>query len=221
MSSENPGFDRERELARLLAKANLHRLRGELLEAEDTCRQALQINPQDVLMREMLGDALSDAGKLKAALAEYRTALDYAPGKESLERKFAKVTLGIADQEREKSIAQDMLLNPHKYAPKERSPVVAFISSVVPGLGQFYNGEIVKAAVIFGTFLLFVLSYAFLQSEYPPGMIRDLPSFLYLTNPVVKMTGWVFIIAYLYGLIDAPVTAGKTIRKPAGDEKPR
>jgi len=221
MSSENPGFDRERELARLLAKANLHRLRGQPLEAEDTCRQALQLNPEDVLIREMLGDALSDAGKLKAALAEYRTALDHAPGKESLEKKFAKVTLGIADQEREKTMAQDMMLNPHKYAPRERSPVVAFISSVVPGLGQLYNGEIVKAAVIFGTFLLFILSYAFLQRGYPAGSITDLSSFLYFTSPVVQMTGLVFIIAYLYGLVDAPITAGKTVRKPAADEKPR
>lgn len=218
--TEVPGFDRERELERLLAKANLHRLRGQLLEAEDTCRKALALNPKDVVIREMLGDALHDSGKLDAALAEYKTALEYAPGKDSLEKKFAKVTLEIAEREREKAIAQDMLLNPHKYAPRERSPVVAFISAFVPGLGQFYNGEMLKAAIVFGSFLLFVLSYALLQKGYPPG-ITDLQSFLYATNGVVQVTGVIFAIVYIYSVIDAPVAAGKTVRKPAANEPER
>lgn len=217
MTSGDPGYERERELERLLAQANLHRLRGQLLEAEDTCRKAIELNPGDVIIREMLGDVLNDAGKLRAALAEYRTALDYAPGKDSLEKKFAKATLELADREREKVMAQDMMLNPQKYAPRERNQAIAFFSAFVPGLGQLYNGEIVKAAVIFGTFLLFVLSYALLQQPYPEG-IDNLQAFLYVTNPLVQMTAVIFIIAYIYGLIDAPITAGKTVRKSVAKE---
>lgn len=211
--TEDPGFDRERELERLLAKANLHRLRGQFLEAEDTCRQALALNPKDVVIREMLGDVLYDTGKLDSALAEYRTAQELAPGRESIEKKFARVTLEIADRERQKALAADMMLNPQKYAPKERSPGLAFIVSFVPGLGQFYNGEFVKAGVIFGTFVLFMLSYAVLQKGYPAG-ISNFQMFLYLTSPAVQVTAVVFFLAYIYGIIDAPVAAGRTIRKP-------
>ncbi len=218
--TQDSGFERERELERLLAKANLHRLRGQLLEAEDTCRQALALNPEDVLMREMLGDALYDAGKLDAALAEYRFAQNLAPGRESVEKKFARVTLDIADRERQKSLAADMLLNPNKYAPRERSPALAFMASFIPGLGQFYNGEFVKAAIIFGAFLLFMLSYAVLQHGYPPG-IMDLYSFLNVTSPAVRVTFFAFILAYIYGIIDAPVAAGRTVRKREPKAQPK
>jgi tetratricopeptide (TPR) repeat protein len=214
MTIGDPGYERERELERLLAQANLHRLRGQLLEAEDTCRKALELNTSDVIIREMLGDVLIDAGKLQAALAEYRTALGYAPGKDSLEKKFAKATLGIADNARQKAMAQDMMFNPHKYAPRERNQAIAFFSGFIPGLGQLYNGDIIKSAVIFGSFLLFMLSYALLQQPYPEG-IDNLQMFLYLTNPLVQIMGVRFGLAYIYGLVDAPITAGKTVKKPA------
>ncbi len=220
MSTENPGIDRERELELLLAKANLHRLRGQPLEAQDTCRRALELNPKDVLIREMLGDSLYDAGKLQAALAEYRTALDYAPGKDSLEKKFARTTLDIAEAERAKVMAQDMLQNPGKYqVTRERSQVVAFVSALVPGLGQLYNGELTKAALIFGTFVIFLLSWAFLQPPYPRN-VNTLQMFVYVTSPAVLVTGVVFFLAYIYGLADALVTAGKTTKKPAPAPEP-
>lgn len=209
---KDQSLDRERELERLLGQANLHRLRDQVLEAENTCRKALEIAREDVVFREMLADILHESGKLDAALAEYRTGLQYAPGRDSLEKKFAKVTLEIADREREKELARDMLLNPQKYAPKERSPSIAFFSALIPGLGQFYNGEIVKSAVIFGGFLLFVTTYALFQ-RYPPG-ISNLHNLLYYTNPLVLITGLIFLVAYIYGVIDALVVAGKTIRKP-------
>lgn len=214
MTTGDQSIELERELERLLAKANLHRLRGQTIEAEDTCRQALKINPKDIVVREMLADVLRDAGKLDAALAEYKAALDYAPGKESLEKKFARTTLDIAEREREKAIALDMLENPHKYARRERSQGVALLCSGVPGLGQFYNGDYVKAGVVFGSFLLFVITYALLQRSYGAG-VTDISSFLYFTNPVVQLTAVIFGLAYIYGVIDAVVTAGKTTKKPA------
>lgn len=215
MSTENPGVDRERELELLLAKANLHRLRGQFPEAQDTCRQALELNPKDVVIREILADSFYDAGKFQAALAEYKIALEYAPGKDSLEKKFARTTLDIAEAERTKVMAQDMLQNPGKYGvTRERSPLIAFISALVPGLGQLYNGEMTKAALIFGTFVLFLLSWAFLQPPYPRN-VDTIQMFVYVTSPAVLVTGLVFFLAYIYGLADAFVTAGKTTKKPA------
>lgn len=52
---------------------------------------------------------------------------------------------------------------------KKRKPfIAAFLSSVTPGLGQVYNGQIIKGGVLFlATFLLiFVLSFTGLQYQF-------------------------------------------------------
>ncbi len=220
MGSEQPGSNGERELERLLAATNLHRLRGQLLEAEDACRKALEIKPEDVSAREMLGDVLFEAGKLDSALGEYRSALELVPGKTSLETKFATLTLEIAERDRGKALAKDMLLNPRKYAIREKSPLLAFIySAVVPGLGQFYNGEIIKACVVFGSFLLFILTCVFLQPPYPPG-VDNVQMFLMCTSPAVLLFGLVFVLAYIYGVIDAPIVADRSTKSDKSQAEP-
>jgi len=186
-------------------------MRGQWTDAEDTCRQALGIDPNDVTIRELLADILHECGKLDMALSEYRAALEIAPGKPSLETRFAKVTLEIAEREREKALAQDMLMNPHKYVGRERSPLWAFLSSaIVPGLGQLYNGDMVKAGIIFGVFLLFIVLYGAVQ-RYPRG-IDNIGQFLYFTNPFVLVLGILAVIAYIYGLMDALFTADKSTK---------
>lgn len=212
MSSEKPTYEREREAERLLAAANLHRMRGQFAEAEEKCKQALSIMPNDPVIHEMLGDLLHESGKLDAALAEYRAALDLAPGKPSAETKFAKVTLEIAEREREKALAKDMLENPHKYTSRQKNPGRALLFALIPGLGQFYNGDMVKALIIWGAFLLFFISWA-IPHQYPRG-IRTVGEFIYHTHPVVLLFGIIAFMAYIYGIVDAPISAGKSSKAP-------
>ena len=208
MALEGLSYEQEREIERLLALANLQRMRGQWTDAEDTCRKALSIAPEDVGIRERLGDILYECGKLDMALNEYRIALEIAPGKPSLETKFAKVTLEIAERERERAIAQDMIQNPRKYTVRTRNPALAFVwSAIVPGLGQLYNGELVKAGILFGVLLLFLIAAAF--QRYPQN-IDSIQEFLYFTSPVVLVLGFLAVIAYIYGLVDAPLSAGKS-----------
>lgn len=209
MESESLGYKQEREIERLLALANLQRMRGQLTDAESTCRKILEINPSDVVVREMLGDILRDCGKLDQALQEYRSAMEMAPGRASLETRYAKTVLEIAEREREKAIAQDMIANPHKYTARQKSPVMAMLWAIVPGMGQFYNGDIMKAVVIWCVLLLFLISYALLQQPYPAN-IDSLQLFLTATNPFVLVLGLLFLLLYVYSLIDAPVMAEKS-----------
>lgn len=170
---------------------------------------ALAIVPNDVALHEMLADILRDCGKLDAALEEFKTAMKLAPANASLETKYATTTLEIAERERERAIAEDMIANPQKYTKRERSPIMAMVlASVVPGLGQFYNGEMNKGVVILSSFLVFLISFAALRS-YPRG-ITTIAEFLSLTNPFVLILGVLAFIAYVYGLIDAPVRAEKS-----------
>ncbi len=214
MTTDKPSFEQERELGKLTAAANLQRMRGQWTEAEDLCRKALEIAPRDIAMREMLGDVLRELGKLDQALNEYKTAMQIAPGRASLENKHATLILEIGERERTRAIAQDMLENPKKYTKRKRSPVMALVCALVfPGLGQFFNGDITKGVVIASVFVLFLIAFGMLQS-YHPGMstLNDLAN---TTNPVVLILGILSGVAYLYGLIDAPLAAEKSSKAAA------
>lgn len=209
MTMDNLSFDQERELGKLLAAANLQRMRGQWAEAEETCRNALRIAPKDIVFNEMLGDILHECGKLDQALEQYKTALSLVPGKPSLETKHAKVALEIGERERARALAEDMILNPKKYTRREKKPMVALICSFfVPGLGQLYNEQPAKAGVIFGAFLVFLIAFRLLQ-VYPRGM-GSIAELLNLTHPLVLIVGILAFAAYIYGLIDAPMVADKS-----------
>ena len=207
MESERLTIEQEQEVHRLMTLAHLQRMRGQIRDAEDTCRKALEMSPQDVKVREELGDILYEESKLDMALAEYRAALTISPGAESLEKKFAKVTLEIGEAEHAKQLAEDMFRNPRKHGVRPRNPVVAVISSIVPGLGQLYNGQVIKAGIIFGAVLLLTIALATLQ-HYPRG-IQTTAEFFYFTDPLVMILGILAAMAYIYGVIDAPLTADK------------
>lgn len=208
MTTENQDFDRERELGRLSTAANVYRMRGQWSEAEEACRQALAIVPEDVGLQEMLADIMYDRGRLEEALEQYKAAMALAPGKLSLEKKHAKVVLDIGDKTRARELAEDMITNPKKYTARERKPMTAvFASVIVPGLGQLYNGQALKAGIIFGSFLLFLLAFRFLQ-VYPAG-VRSLGEMISMTHPAVIILGLVAFVAYIYGIIDAPMVADK------------
>ncbi|MHB0912052.1 MAG: tetratricopeptide repeat protein [Armatimonadota bacterium] len=206
-------FESEREVERLLALANLQRMRGQWTEAEETLAKALAIAPGDVTLREMLGDVLAECGKLDQALAEYHAGLQSSPGKASLEKKHAKMVLAIGEKEHEKALAKDMLENPAKYNLRRRKPGTALLIALVPGLGQIYNGEYVKGGVISGMVLLFFIAMAAMQTPYP-STTYSITDLLHFTNPLVLLVGFLAFIAYIYGLIDAPITADKS-RKDA------
>lgn len=217
MDTERLTIEQEQELDRLTALAHLQRMRGQIRDAEDTCRKALEISPLDLKVHEMLGDILYEEGKLDMALAEFRDALVMSPGSEALEKKFARITLEIGEAQHQKMLAEDMIRNPHRYTQRGRSPVVAVVSSaVVPGLGQLYNGQLIKAVILFGAVLLFMIGYATLQ-RYPRG-IQTTAEFFYFTDPIVMVLGILALMAYIYGLIDAPLTADK-LTKSAGEKK--
>lgn len=210
LMSQELSYEQEREIERLIALATLQRMRGQLTDAETSARKALDISPKDVTIRELLADILHESGKLETALSEYRLALDLAPGKKSLEIKFAKVTLEIAQRERERALAKDMLENPHKYAQPERSPLFALILALVPGCGQFYNRDYFKGSIILGIFMAFLFTFAFLSHSY--SGVRDIPTLIQNTHPAAIFMGVATLASYIYGLFDAAFSASKTSR---------
>lgn len=204
MASENLTSEQLKELEQLLRVAHLMSMRSQWKEAEESCRKALAISPGDADIYEMLGDVLRERGKPDEAIEQFKTAMQLAPGKASPEEKYAKVVLAKSEAEREKAIALEMIENPQKYPVRQKNPAVAFIlSSVFPGLGQFYNGDIVKAGVLFALWMISLCAAA--------ASIGNLATLM--NNPVTLVLGFVSLMIQLYAMVDAPLVAYKLTKK--------
>jgi TM2 domain-containing membrane protein YozV len=193
----------------LLRQVNVQRMRGQWLDAEVTCRKALTVAPTDLGTHVMFVDILIELGKTDEALAEIKAALLLAPGNPNLETKYAKLVLQKGEAAYQMAMARDMLENPHKYrtASRRKPGLALFLSLMMPGLGQLYNQEFVKAGILFGTLILLIVSYGLFQAPYPTTV--TITDFLKYTNGFVQAIGIMTLGAYIYGIADAVVSANK------------
>src|SRR5438874_12093341 len=134
-------------------------MRRQFEQAEERCRAALVLSPDDPGTLEMIGDLLREQDKLSEAVDHYRRALDQAPERATTEKKYAELTLELAERQRLRDLAQLALEHPHLlHEPKKKKSVsmALFASLVWPGLGQFYvaGGLDLKGLILAGLALL-------------------------------------------------------------------
>jgi tetratricopeptide (TPR) repeat protein len=188
-------------------------MRGRYGEAEGKVRDALARAPEDTAGLEMLGDLLAEKGSLQEAADVYQRALERAPGRAALEEKHAQVVLALGEQQHERALAQMLLENPRLAASDRRSnPALAFfLSAVLPGMGQIYNGEYVKGALFMGlAFLAFLLGgEALLRLLFAASGSRVAPS------GAESVFGFLSLLLWLASVIDAPVRAQKLAQSRA------
>jgi tetratricopeptide (TPR) repeat protein len=232
---------RERERDRLLTLANVQRMRGQIPEATETLKKALALgegqSKADAPVHELLGDILAADERWDEAKTAFGTAHALDPARASAERKFAQMTLRIADSQREREMAEAILRGeiPAGTASGvaavhgKRSPALALLlSGVVPGFGQLYNGQLIKGLVCLGAFLLTVLAINFL----PEGklFLDQFTHFLAARpyrgggemSPLLLFLVLVSGILWLYAVIDAPIVASKlSSAAPADDGEPK
>ena len=222
MTANPEGMRRAVEIDRLLSRANVHRARGEYIEAEDACREALALDESRLDVREFLADMLYARSQLDDAAAEYKRVLDVEPGRVTAQTKYAKVVLEIGEREYQKKLAQDMLENPQKYATWPKHPLLAFVLSLlVPGAGQVYNGEFIKGGIIVGVFAFMLLILALAPIEFKnlllnlgallnPGGTEGKPP---PVGPFAPFAACALAATYIYAVIDAPIAAAK-VKQP-------
>jgi tetratricopeptide (TPR) repeat protein len=193
--------EEEREQAdRLLTMANLARRRGNYVEAEQRCREAVEKNPSDASALELYGDILQAIGRVDDAVLAYDRARELDPNRPSAERKYADLVL-----QQNRSIE----LLSEEYIP--RNPMVAVLmSSLLPGAGQMYNGQPVKGLLIAVGMLIcvFVLGW----TDY--GLMAGLT---FISPPLVFFLLLAGAI-YIYAVVDANVNARKGRRRSSGWE---
>jgi tetratricopeptide (TPR) repeat protein len=192
----------------LLREANILRMRGQAQAAEERCQAVLALEPAESSALEMLGDLLRERGRLEDALDHYRRATAAAPERPSPERKFAEVTLELSEQQRLRDHAAFLLQNPPSATQQRRNVLLALvISSLFPGLGQFYNREMVKGGfLVAGELICLILGAdALFRLFFTVAAMRD-------SGPVSQSGAWfgmLGLVLWLYGVIDAVVTAQK------------
>lgn len=217
MSINPEDIKRAAEIDRLLSRANVHRIRGEFIEAEDTLKEALSLDKSRADVHEMVADLIFARGQLDAAAEEYKKILEAHPGRTSAETKYAKAVLEKGEHEYEKRIAQEMIDNPGKYFSPPQHPLPAFLlSAAAPGAGQIYNGDRVKGLIILGVFFLSVLILAF--SPDTGNLLKNIgvwlnPSASSMKPPpvgsIVVLFSGILAFLYIYAVIDAVISSAK------------
>lgn len=202
----------------LLRDAHIHRMRQQWAAAETLCRKALELDPDEAMGREMLGDLLMGKGDTAGALSAYRGALEKQPGKASLEDKIARAVLAQGEDEREKAEALLLLESPLKKNEAKRNATLATLLSLFcPGLGQlFVFRQYVKGGILAAVGLLaltFGISEMLKVFAVVAGAGRALDT---KPNDVLAVLGLLGILVWIYSLLDAAGGGGKG-KKRASD----
>ena len=230
-----PDFARERERDRLLTLANVQRMRGQLPEAQETLKKALALgdgqSKADAPIHEILGDVLASDERWEEAKAAFGAAHALDPERVSAERKFAQMTLRLADAAQERALAEALLRGeiPPGGAggigmPRgKRNPGLAMLlSAFVPGFGQLYNGQMVKGFLCLGIFVVTLLAInlspdaKLFFGQILPLAAGKIPAVRGEISPFLLMLIFVCGAMWLYAVIDAPIAASKTASAQAG-----
>lgn len=209
------------EVERLLRQAHIAQMRGQRDEAQTLLKQALDILPDSPDVWEVLGDYRKEAGDLQGAHDAYKRAHELDPHNAFRERKFAEAVLALTRQQEQyqqweralegKGASDTLLLR--------RNPGLAFLLSLLmPGVGQLYNGQIVKGGIVLGiTILGWVI---FLLTPGGSDFVYNLLA--YFVNPAKirgglsgfqVMVAVVLFLTWFYAMVDAPISAAALNRQ--------
>lgn len=212
MSPQNlDDIKKQAEFDRHITAARVHRMRGDYKQAEQAINQALELNPSDIGALEFAADMLFVRGELEKAADEYKRLFEQDKSRTSLEAKFAKSKLLIAEGKRQQHLLKEMLDNPAKYRVSARSPLLAAIISVAPGFGQIYCGQLVRGIVLFVATMLSWLLFQALTPEVADIRMQDrMTSFTRNMDPLAIIFACMAVAIHVYAFVDAAILAGKS-----------
>jgi len=223
MSEEQSRADITLKVRGLLGQATILRARGQHGEALKLAQEALTLDEKNAEIHELIGDLLMASGRGAEAFDSFRRARELSPGRTALEDKLARAALRRADKLRSAQIAEAMLAGTYKpEAPPRKPGYAAVFSLLIPGLGQIYNGELLRGlAILAGYVLLLVLTSLGVRGEAGVGpggwagtYVRQLDARSLLSS-LLGGVGAVWIILllllWIYAVADAAIRASKTM----------
>ncbi len=174
----------------LLRESAMLRRREKYREAEQKAREALFQTPSDASGLELLGDILQGVGRVDEALAAYKRATEADSTRKGAERKYGDLLMrqqnwNIGDPE---AVAPNRWLN-------------SILSLCLPGIGQAWNQEWVKAGLFFALDALCV--YMLFYSPWATSQHSKHISPLTIGSFILTL------VTYIAALIDSNIGAGK------------
>ena len=231
------GSEQDRERERLLSQANAFRVKGQITDARETLQKALLL-AESLPMREQaplyeqLGDLLLIEEKFDDALAAYTKAREFDPKRVVTERKFADASLQKAQATGKLSMSEALLRGDsladllasgelNGAGGRRNAGLAMFLSMIVPGFGQFYNGQLIKALILASVFVISLL--VLMLSPERNDFFRDVTAIFALKtakagHPISPLTIFFALTCFgswLFSLVDAPFSANKI--RPAAE----
>lgn len=220
---------REREVQSLLAKANLQRMRAQLLDARRTLEIALEVAhtlpaPAASPVHEMMGDMLAAEERWEQARDAYALALDAEPGRAAAERKLGEMLVRASDEEALRKAGGNPLRGDdlidilrENRAGRRHAGLAMFLSLLGPGFGQLYCGKFVKGAILLAVFAAALLLIAvspergdLFQQIAAIFALKPAPRGTSAPPPGLVACAVVAVGVWVYALVDAPITAGRS-----------
>lgn len=202
---------------RLLREAHLLRMRKQFAEAEERVRGALELVPEDLDGLDMLAELEYGKGNLEQSRDLCQQILDVDPARSITETRLARITLELAERDQARVTAETLLAGGGGAMSgserKRRVTISLMLSLLFAGAGQFYNGDIIKGAILAVVYLIGtvaggaeVLRLMFSLAGARAGPIQEWR----LVLGIAALAVWV------YGLLDAVSRAQKLSEETSG-----
>ncbi|GAB4458229.1 MAG: hypothetical protein OHK0029_19220 [Armatimonadaceae bacterium] len=219
---------REVERDRLMTQAGVFRARGQVTDARETLEKALVLSeggkPRDIAaIQEQIGDLLMIEEDLEGAKDAYAEAFKTDPSRATAEKKYGTTQIAISDREAEKRLGQRILQDDSLadiissggltgHSGKRNAGLAMFLSVIVPGFGQIYNGQMAKGFILLGVFVTALLIISL--SPDKDALYKTIAATFALKptrgEPVPAMLWGVALVGFitwLYAIVDAPFYA--------------
>jgi tetratricopeptide (TPR) repeat protein len=141
----------------LLGRATLLRARGDRQEALKLAEEAISLDERGWESQELRGDVLLDLNRGEQAMQAYRRARELNPERTVIEEKIGRAAISRLAVQRTADLSQQLLDGARPAVPPRKPGFAALLSLLVPGLGQLYNGQVLKGFV---TVIFFILVFA-------------------------------------------------------------
>jgi len=207
-----------------LADASIKARRGQLAEARADIEAVIEQRPRSAAAYEALADIETSLGLIPAADEALRKAIEIEPGRPTAEAKLAHLALRGLEQSRRHQRHEGVAASPRDTSapvPGDNRRMYAILGSVVmPGLGQFVNGQYaVGAGLVAATVVSFFMMMSGVDVHGLQNTLhQDMAAVTDSTQavPPSPQIGWTFwvgaliaTLAWLYSLIESTGLTGR------------
>ncbi len=222
-------FAQDEQIGRLLTVASIQLRRGQTAEAEAAVQEILQTRPTDAAALELLADIRLSRNDFDGAQAALQEALVTEPGRATAEAKLGRTALRRTEQQRIGSLgvayaASDTALMRLAGGSRRSSQWATFASAMIPGLGQYVNGETVKGVVLAAVYFLAMAALTLLPDAQ--GLAHQI-SMLFVpsvhagraVSAPVGPAAWFLLFllfgVWLYAVVDAALASRRAAVTPS------